>query len=205
MSGRLTPLRLLMVAADDHLGLDRLRFERHGLEPDPAVVDQQRRTGQDRLEDLRVRQRDRALAARLAPEDEAHALAGGDLELPSSNSADPDLGSLQVLQDGDRPAGLALEVARIAACTWRWSSWVPWLKFSRNTSAPARNSARIRSGDELAGPRVATILAWRWRRMEELLLRQAIESAAIRMARKSLTLVRVGPVTTRSPRASKKP
>ena len=49
--------------------------------------------------------------------------------------------------------------ARMAAWTRRWSSCVPWLKFSRNTSAPARNSSRSRSGVELAGPMVATILA----------------------------------------------
>ena len=46
-----------------------------------------------------------------------------------------------------------------------WSAWEPWLKSRRNTSAPASNRDRTASSDELAGPRVATILALRLRRM----------------------------------------
>jgi hypothetical protein len=51
--------------------------------------------------------------------------------------------------------------------SWRsrcWS-WPPWLKFSRKTSAPASNSARMVEASELDGPSVATILALRWRRI----------------------------------------
>src|SRR3546814_19884638 len=40
-----------------------------------------------------------------------------------------------------------------------WSSCVPWLKFRRNTSAPASTSARMRSRVELAGPNVARMRA----------------------------------------------
>src|SRR5436305_1665803 len=54
--------------------------------------------------------------------------------------------------------------ARISSNRARCSSCVPWLKFSRNTSTPASNSARSRSPPELAGPIVATILALRIRR-----------------------------------------
>src|ERR1044071_2487644 len=54
--------------------------------------------------------------------------------------------------------------ARISSNRARCSSGVPWLKFSRNTSTPASNSARSRSPPELAGPIVATILALRIRR-----------------------------------------
>src|SRR5882757_6596623 len=43
----------------------------------------------------------------------------------------------------------------------RWSSALPWLKLRRNTSTPARNSSRTMCAAELAGPRVATILALR--------------------------------------------
>ena len=52
-------------------------------------------------------------------------------------------------------------VSRRARC----SSCLPWLKLRRKTSTPAWNSASIISGVELAGPRVATILALRWRLM----------------------------------------
>src|SRR5580698_8322836 len=42
-------------------------------------------------------------------------------------------------------------------------AWVPWEKFSRATSRPARTSSRKTSSLLLAGPRVATILARRGR------------------------------------------
>ena len=58
-----------------------------------------------------------------------------------------------------RPASRSM--ARIVSWRCLWSSCVPWLKFSRNTSAPASNRLRMISGLELAGPRVATILALR--------------------------------------------
>ena len=45
-----------------------------------------------------------------------------------------------------------------------WSSWVPWLKLRRNTSAPAWKSRASTSGVEVAGPSVATILVRRRRR-----------------------------------------
>ena len=124
--------------------------------------------------------------------------------LPSSERADPELRTLQVQQNADRPADLALDRRGSAACSWRWSSCVPWLKFSRNTSAPAWNSARSWSGDRARRPEGGDDLGVAWRRMEVLLSRQAA-AGWIRMARKSLTLVSVGPVTTESPSASKKP
>ncbi|BAE50358.1 hypothetical protein amb1554 [Paramagnetospirillum magneticum AMB-1] len=46
-----------------------------------------------------------------------------------------------------------------------WSSWLPWLKFRRKTSAPAMKRLSMASGVELAGPRVAMIFALRARRM----------------------------------------
>jgi hypothetical protein len=41
---------------------------------------------------------------------------------------------------------------------------VPWLKFSRNISTPASNRDLIIPGDELEGPSVAMIFAFRERR-----------------------------------------
>src|ERR1051325_10145908 len=67
--------------------------------------------------------------------------------------------------------------ARISSNRARCSSCVPWLKFSRNTSTPASNSARSRSPPELAGPIVATILALRIRRSG--LVRARRRSAAL--------------------------
>src|SRR4029079_7210621 len=59
-------------------------------------------------------------------------------------------------------------------------SWVPWLKLSRNTSTPASNSARSRSGLLLAGPRVATILALRVRRITRFCPRaRSLKSGAL--------------------------
>ncbi len=51
--------------------------------------------------------------------------------------------------------------ARIVSSRARWSSLWPWLKLSRKTSTPARKSALIFSGEDVAGPSVATILALR--------------------------------------------
>ena len=58
--------------------------------------------------------------------------------------------------------------ARICSTRWRWSSCTPWLKLRRNTSAPASNRARSRSVLADDGPRVATILVKRWRRIGQL-------------------------------------
>src|SRR6185437_15914634 len=46
-----------------------------------------------------------------------------------------------------------------------WSAWAPWLKLTRNTSAPAMASSRTLSTPRLAGPRVATMRALRSRIM----------------------------------------
>ena len=43
----------------------------------------------------------------------------------------------------------------------RWSSAVPWEKFSRTTSTPARIIFSRTSGSDEAGPRVATIFVLR--------------------------------------------
>ena len=56
---------------------------------------------------------------------------------------------------------------RITSRRARWSSCVPWLKFRRNTSAPASTRARMVLASEEEGPRVATILALRIRRMRK--------------------------------------
>src|SRR5262249_4464249 len=61
----------------------------------------------------------------------------------------------------------------------------------RNVSTPARNSALSMSGEELAGPTVATILARRFR----CIAPTSFSLQVMRTARISLTLVSVGPGT----------
>ena len=122
---------------------------------------------------------------------------GDSATLPLGERADPEFRSLQVGHDADRPADLALERAdRVEARLVVLMGAVAEIEPEHVDAGP--NSAAIISAVELAGPSVATILAARWR-----LTRHGASST--RMARKSFTLVRVGPVTTRSPRAANAP
>ena len=153
-----------------------------------------------------MRQRRAPCVAGRRIEVEAKAAAGGDLGPAGGEVAEPELRPLQVGEDADRPAGIGLDLPDVVE-SCRCSSWLPWLKLSRKTSTPASNSARIRSGLALAGPSVATILALRRRRRRRVAAAPplvSIRRSRTRMARKSLTLVRVGPVTTRSPSGSEK-
>src|ERR1700722_12894238 len=81
---------------------------------------------------------------------------------------------------------------RIAVNSLRWSSWVPWLKLQRKTSTPASNSARKRSGLELAGPSVATILALRCRRIAGFLARVPRSAAWLRENEDGAKVVDIG-------------
>ena len=62
----------------------------------------------------------------------------------------------------ERPVAAA--AARTPSKFARWSSWEPWLKFSRATSIPASTSDRNPSVPATAGPRVQTIFALRMTR-----------------------------------------
>ncbi len=62
------------------------------------------------------------------------------------------------------PRPEASEASRTRVYARLWSAWDPWLKFSRATSMPASTSLRTFFGEEVAGPRVQTILALRTRR-----------------------------------------
>src|SRR6201996_4709823 len=55
----------------------------------------------------------------------------------------------------------SLETLRTISISLSFSGWVPWEKFSRATSRPARTSSRNTGSVLQEGPRVATILA-RW-------------------------------------------
>ena len=158
-----------------------------------------------RVEDLGMRQRGAVPVAGRRIEIEAERVAGSDLDLAVGEIAEPKLWALQIGENTDRPSGLCFDAPDLLEQRRFWS-WLPWLKFSRKTSTPASNSARSRSRLALAGPTVATILALRRRRPVGLAApcgcapaRSIQARGRTRMARKSLTLVRVGPVTTRSP------
>ena len=71
--------------------------------------------------------------------------------------------------------------ARIDATSSRMRSCVVWLILMRKTSAPARNRRAIMLGSEDAGPRVATILVRRSRRIS---FGFAAEAAASRVGRR---------------------
>ncbi len=90
---------------------------------------------------------------------------------PASSIAGPPANTPQRSLGPCRSARIAIgrptssSTCRIRSWRRAMSAWVPWLMLSRNTSAPARNSARIISIVSEAGPRVATILTLRWRRV----------------------------------------
>ena len=99
---------------------------------------------------------------------------------------------------------MSLSIARIRSSRCLWSACVPWLKFSRNTSAPASNQ-RLDGGAVGAGRARAWRRSWRCRVRCMSVVSSWIGGRRCTMARKSFTLVSVGPVTTESPSASKKP
>ena len=59
----------------------------------------------------------------------------------------------------------SVSTSRIAAVSSRMRAWVVWLMLMRKTSAPASNRLAITRRSEEAGPRVATILVRRRRRI----------------------------------------
>ena len=87
--------------------------------------------------------------------------------LPSAKRPTRSLGPCRSIST---PIGrpISCSTSRIVRRRSAWSSWLPWLKFRRKTSAPASASARICSRLELAGPRVARMRALRSRFMLHL-------------------------------------
>ena len=92
---------------------------------------------------------------------DADLAAGRPLDRAVGERAEPDLGALQVGQDGDGVAGACPRPPAPAGRRWRGAACAPWLKFSRATSIPASTRAVICSRELVAGPRVQTILARR--------------------------------------------
>ena len=118
-------------------------------QPDLAVVDQQATSR------ARARRRSRDAAAAPARASPGASSRSKRKVWPSSRSSasssrrrPAQLRPLQVGEDGDRAADVRLDLADDRVRGAAISSWVPWVMFRRNTSAPASNrrgSCRSRS------------------------------------------------------------
>src|SRR5690606_15296388 len=105
------PLAVGQPAADLYPGPDRLRVTIKDGEPQLAVVQQQRVTGFDCLEDLAVRQVDAPVVAVYRVQQEVERLPLFEHGGTACDGADPELRPLQVDQDANRPATLGLDGA----------------------------------------------------------------------------------------------
>ncbi len=172
-----------------------------GLEPHLAVVEQQLGPGAQRFEYLRMREGRAVLVPGPSVEVESETLPGAQFDRTRSKGAEPQLRPLQIGQDADRPPGRAFDVP---------DGFEPRAMFGMS-SVTEIEAEDVDSGLEQG----ADLLQGRARRAESgdnlgaasAPHGQASPLAApnTRIARKSLTLVSVGPVTTRSPSAEKNP
>ena len=76
-----------------------------------AVVEEQPVAGLERRENFRMRQLDPLARSRRRLRIEHEDVAGRDLDLAAGESSDPELRSLKIGEDADRPAELLLDVA----------------------------------------------------------------------------------------------
>ena len=166
--GDVDALAVRDLAADDDLGQRVLRRAFGDLQPDLAVVDQERRARLERGEDLRMRQADAGDVAIGGVEVEAERRALGSSS--TGPSAKVPQRSFGPCRSARMPIGRPTSVStwRTSACRRAMSSCVPWLMLSRNTSAPATNRLRIISKESDDGPSVATILTLRCRRIKAM-------------------------------------
>ena len=111
VSGRLTPLRSESLPPTSTRVTMRFGIRLGDGEPDLAVVDQQRVARLDGGEDFRMRQvHARGVAGRCVGV-EHEGVAGFHRHRAAGERADPQLRPLQIDQDADRPAGVALDRA----------------------------------------------------------------------------------------------
>lgn len=130
---------------------------------------------------------------------ETEGLSFGQGKGPVGKAAQPELGTLQVEQDGDRPPQFPFQ---------RADGQVAFLVFVMAAVAEIEPEY-IRAG-LVQAPDLGAVAGGRAQGGDDFgIARTALgggthEAAPIRMARKSLTLVLVGPVMSRSPSFSKK-
>ena len=98
-------------AADDDGAVREVRPAALDAQTDLAVVDEQRRSGLERLEDLAVRQRRAGRVAGRGVEVEAEGLALGEILRAIGEHPAAQFRALQVGEDGDGTAGIGLDLA----------------------------------------------------------------------------------------------
>ena len=140
MPGRLTPLRFEITPADHDLRVDAVGAQADAPSREPG----RRRSGAPGPGRPRRRSRDGAAGSHPCRRRRLPGRNGWSrrhhVEPAARDGADADLRTLQILQDADRPADLLLQGAD-RGVDLGVILLVPWLKFSRKVSTPARNRA----------------------------------------------------------------
>ena len=160
-----------------------------------AVVQQQRAADRGRLDDLRMRQVDARGTAWRRVQIELESLAGLQLHAPAGEIADAQLRALHVGENADRPVEAVLELAdhgeARGVILMRAVAEVEPEHVGAGLEQPRQHLRRgargAEGGDDLRASAAAQSWVW-W---------PPWFPQAIRMARTSLTLVSVGPVTDR--------
>jgi hypothetical protein len=130
------------------------------LEFQSTIVEQQNVAADHVFGQILVVEADAFLIAERTLRIENEGFADDQRDLAALELADPDFRPLQVAEDADSAAMLG-SGSRMPSARALWSSAVPCEKFIRTTSMPACTMRSRMSGDDEAGPSVATILVWR--------------------------------------------
>ena len=196
-----------------HLGVDVAGAAAHDAQPHLPVIQQDRGVGGEHVEDLGMRDADARGIARRPVQVETEALAAREFGPPAGEFADPELRSLEIGQDPDRPADLRFDCADhgVAHAMVRAAA-VAEIE-AKHIGAGLEQRAdgrRVRAGRPQGRDDLGAAVAAH----DASLLRfpalpypkgAGAGQRPTTMARKSFTLVRVGPVVTRSSSAAKKP
>ena len=147
-----------------------------------------------------MRQSDAPFVAVLAAVVEAESRSGLEPRLAAGERADAQFRPLQIRDDGERAFGVRLDFAD-GRMQRRHALMVPVAEIEAEGVRPRVAQRR----DALAPPGGGAERRQYLRTPGAPARRHAAPSPDTRMTRKSLTLVNVGPVTSRSPRAAKTP
>ena len=192
--GQVQPLAVGEMAAGHHDRLGMIGGGGQHREAEAAVVEQELGAGLQRGQHLRMGQRRAGRIAQLRREIEAEALAGDEVDAAAVEPADPKLRPLQIDQHADGAAGLRLDLAdRLVLAPVIVMGPMAEIEaedigagLDQGAQALRRVAGGAEGGDDLR------------------FTLSSHAAGSTRMARKSLTLVKVGPVTTRSPIPAKK-
>ena len=187
--GQVQPLAVGEMAAGHHDRLGMIGGGGQHREAEASVVEQELGAGLQRGQHLRMGQRRAGRIAQLRREIEAEALAGDEVDAAAVEPADPKLRPLQIDQHADGAAGLRLDLADglvlapviVMGPMAEIEAEDIGAGLDKSAQALRRVAGGAEGGDDLR------------------LTLSSHAAGSTRMARKSLTLVKVGPVTTRSP------